>query len=52
MDKVSMGQIIDHVTEEVIKRVEGRERTARFIAEGLAWMGFWIGLGIFLAYTW
>ncbi len=52
MDKVTIGQITDHVTEQVIKRIEGRERTAKFIARGLAQMGFFIGLGIFLAYTW
>ena len=52
MDKVTMSEVIDFVTEEALKRIEGRERTAKFIARGLAQMGFFIGLGIFLAYTW
>lgn len=55
-DELTMNQLVEYVTDEttkvVVRRIESREQTAKIIGRGCAWMGFWIGLGIFLAATW
>jgi hypothetical protein len=55
-DNLTSDDLVRYVTDRVeatlIRRMVARERTAQYIGRGMAWIGFWLGAGIFLASTW